>query len=185
MKNLIKVLAILFLTFEISAGVLVTQTVPANPKFTILIGSPMAEVTMGSDIDIWMKVTNISNDPIIVPFGRHGNVDDGYQFDVRDEHDAKVAKVGTRYVQSSDGKQLRLPSRPSGSSVPGGVELGPGKVMDGSAWISDIYQFDRSGRYTIQVSRAATRGKPDDGMIYSNTIIITVLPADATPPENK
>jgi hypothetical protein len=52
--------------------------------------------------------------------------------------------------------------------------------------ISDDYNFDHPGKYTIRVWKPATKGtpeKPELNRVYSNTITITVVapetPADA------
>ncbi len=50
--------------------------------------------------------------------------------------------------------------------------------------ISDEYNFDHPGKYTIRVWKPATMGtpeKPELNRIYSNTITVTVLPADVKP----
>lgn len=52
--------------------------------------------------------------------------------------------------------------------------------------ISDDYNSDHPGKYSIRVWKPATRGtpeKPELNRVYSNTITITVLPANSKPPE--
>jgi hypothetical protein len=44
--------------------------------------------------------------------------------------------------------------------------------------VSDVYQVDHPGNYTIQVSRK----EPGMPLVQSNIITVTVLPAGSAPP---
>jgi hypothetical protein len=184
MTKFIRVLTFALLAPVVSADVLVAQTAPENPKFTLRISTDKPEVTLGSDITIAIKIMNISDAPLTSSFGYHGRMPDGYQFDMRDEQGTAVARFGPRYKQLPDGFMFRLPDRPAGSMRWG--EIDPGKSVEVHATISDDYNFDHSGKYTIRVWKPATRGtpeKPELNRIYSNTITITVVepaaPTDA------
>lgn len=186
MKKLILVSAFAFLALIVSAGVLGAQTSPDNPKFTILIAADKPEVALGSDIVIIITTTNTSEEPIRVSFGYHGNMPDGYQFDMQDEQGTLVAKFGPRYRQLPNGNNFRLPDRPAGSMRWG--DLMPGKKMEIRAKLSDDYNFDHPGKYKIRVWKPATPGTPELpelNRVYSNTITITVLPAESKLPEDQ
>jgi len=166
------------------AGVLVAQTHPENPKFTIVISADKPVVTLGADITIAITVTNISEDEIGIACGNWGRVQSGYQYDMRDEQGAAVARFGPRYRKMPDGSMFRLPDRDPGDSMPGGCGIKPGKFMDVDSTISDEYNFDHPGKYTIRVWKPAKMGtpeKPELDRIYSNTITIIVLPSDTKP----
>jgi hypothetical protein len=188
MTKFIRVLTFALLAPVVSASILVAQTAPENPKFTLLISTDKPEVTLGSDTEIVIKITNTSEDPITITCGKHGRMPDGYQFDMREEQGTAVARFGPRYRQLPDGFMFRLPDRPAGSVILGGVSIKPGKSMEEHAAISDDYNFDHPGKYTIRVWKPATMGtpeKPELNRIYSNSITVTVLPADSSTPADE
>jgi hypothetical protein len=98
-------------------------------------------------------------------FSREDNVEGGYQYEVRDEQGAMAAKVA----------EHNPPMGGVGSSTRG--ILKPGDSIGSGTQISDVYQFDRPGKYTIQVSRKL----PGMPLVQSNIITITVLPAPPPP----
>jgi hypothetical protein len=85
----------------------------------------------------------------------------GYQYEVRDEQGAMAAKVVPRHLVGRSGQGI----------------LKPGNSIESGTWISAVYQFDRPGKYTIQVSRK----EPGMPLVQSNIITITVLPAPPPP----
>jgi len=180
MTKSMKVLALVLLAPVAFSSVTFGQTGPESPKFTLVISTDKPEVTLGSDIAIAIKITNISDAPLTSSFGYHGRMPEGYQFEMRDEQGATVAKFGPRYRQLPNGNILQFPSRPAGSMRWG--EINPGKSVEEQATISDYYNFDHPGKYTIRVWKPATMGtpeKPELNRIYSNTITITVVGTEA------
>jgi hypothetical protein len=160
------------------ASVLIAQTNPDNPKFSLTIKAFKSEVALGSEIGIAITIANISDDYIALDFGHYGRMPRGYEFDIRDEQGKPVARYGKRYLQLQDGNTLQYPSELPGSVLKAGIE--PGKSIEQGAMLSEVYPFDHPGKYTIQVSRPATLGtpgKPELNRVYSNTITVTVLPA--------
>ena len=151
------------------ASTLVAQMSPETPKFRIVISAGKQELPLGSDVSISIKTTNLSEEPIPMQFGFHGNLPDGFRFEVRDERGTKL----TRRVYDD----IR-PTRPAGSTRSG--ELSPGKSTEAVALISDIYSFDRPGQYTIRVWLQAKRSNDDTepNRIYSNTVTIKVVKPD-------
>jgi hypothetical protein len=159
-----------FLIFSISIIVILNIVLTAQmnsytPKFTLSISTEHSEVACGADIDIEILITNISETPITVAYGHHGGMPNGYQYDIRDERDVVVPKI----VHQDPLYPTELP----GASIIGGIEIQPGKSIAQRASISEIYNFDHSGKYTIKVSRVL----PGMPAVYSNTLTITVLPA--------
>jgi len=178
MKRLVSVLICSFLMFTFPAIALSAQTSPENPKFTLSLSAAKSEVHVGDNIEILIKITNISENALNIDFGYRGNVTKGYQYEVRDEQGEMVVKVGERYIQLPNGETLQLPTRHPGTARPG--QLRPGESFTGSTRISDDYNFDHPGKYTIRVWKPATMGtpeKPELNRVYSNTITITVVAA--------
>ena len=103
MTKFMKVLAFALLAPVVSFNVIAGQTNSESPKFTLAISTDKPEVTLGSDIAITIKITNISDAPLTSSFGYHGRMPEGYQFEMRDEQGATVAKFGPRYSNSPTG----------------------------------------------------------------------------------
>lgn len=167
MTKSMKVLTFAFLAPVLFAGALAAQTKPENPKFTIVVGAEKPAVPLGSNIVIVITTTNISEELIPMEFGGHGNIPDGFHYDVRDEQGAELAKTVYNDIR---------PSRPPGSRRSG--ELAPGKSKEDRAMISDDYPFDHPGKYSIRVwlpATTATSDKSESNRVYSNTITITIL----------
>ena len=171
----VKLLAPALLVLVVFAGALAAQTNPEQPRFSVTIKALKSEVTLGSDIDIAITTTNLTDETLIFQFGRHGNVADGFEYDVRDEQGAPVAKHEEhRTKHLANGEIWHIPS-PTGRSMLGRIR--PGESSGRYSTISDIYKFDHPGKYTIQVSQKESGSLVP---IYSNTITVTVvIPAPA------
>ena len=100
-------------------------------------------------------------------------------YEVTDEDGQPVPKIEKKYHGGSSVWPCVL--KPGQSSLPGGGR------------ISVLYDFSRPGKYTIQVSRGlwGRRKPPGDSrngqrshqpFIKSNTIVVTVQPAENAPP---
>jgi hypothetical protein len=148
-------------------GVIYAQNDAPNSKFTMSLSAEKSVVHLGEDIAISLKITNISDGPVTLTFGHRGNAPCCYQYDIRDDQGAPVAKVP-------------WPPPPYPTMLPGEYRddtLPPGQIVTSDWTISDIYQFPRPGKYTLQVSKYASKAKGEQRKVYSNTITITVLPA--------
>jgi hypothetical protein len=151
----------------LSALGIVAQTKELSPRFTLTISAEKPVVALGSDVWIKVQQTNVSQhgvgcDAVVVD----STVDYSYKYDVRDEHGRPAPKVVRRPGLSAD-------DYPCG--------LGPGESRTSLNEISQVFQFNQPGEYTVQISRLAT-DDPKDGFIKSNTITITVLPEEEAPP---
>jgi hypothetical protein len=158
-----------------STNVIFAQTIPENTKFKLVISSDKPEVTLGSDIRIEITIMNISEETLEFSFTHSGNMPSGFEYDIRDEQDAVVTKFGKRYSHFPNGDTMEIP-KPPGSMRWGVIK--PGNSVMTSATISDDYNFDHPGKYTIRVWKPATKGtpeKPELNRVYSNTITITVV----------
>jgi hypothetical protein len=165
----IRIFASVLLVLLVFSGALDGQMNPENPKFSLTIKASKPEVTLGSDIDIAITTTNLTEKFLTFLFGNQGNVAVGFEYFVLDEKSAPVAKYGTRYLHFPDGQTVEYP-KPPGKSMLGGIP--PGESSQTGSKISDIYNFDHPGKYTIQVSR---KEESSSIPVYSNIITITVL----------
>jgi len=161
MTKYMKALIFVFLASFGFASVLSAQTNPDIPKFTLTLTAYPREVTLGSNIEIWIKMTNISEDTLTLVFGDWNGVATDYQYEVRDEQGAMAAKVVPHHLVGSNRRGI----------------LKPGDSIGSRTLINAVYQFDHPGKYTIQVSRK----EPGMPLVQSNIITITVLPAPPSP----
>jgi hypothetical protein len=153
MTQFMNVLVFALLSPVLFAGALAAQTNREPSKFTIAVRADKSEINLGSDITIAITITNISEEEISIGCGYHGNMPDGYQYDMQDERGTKVPKV----LSQDPLRPIRVPGNP----MPGGCGIKPGKSMENHATISDNYNFNHPGKYTIRVWRPATKGSPD------------------------
>jgi hypothetical protein len=170
-----KMIAFAPLVLVFVMGALGAQTNPENQRFTLTIKAVKPEVTQGSDIDIAITTTNLTDKFLEFQFGNQGNVAIGFEYYVLDEKGAPVAKYGTRYLHFPDGQTVPYP-KPPGKSMPGGIP--PGQSSQGGSKISDLYNFDHPGKYTIQVSQTEESSTTP---VYSNIITVTVVAPDPAP----
>jgi hypothetical protein len=179
MMKSMKILASALLVLVVFACTLHGQTNPVSPKFTLVIKAYKSEVALGSEIGIAITVKSISDEKFTYLFGNQGNVADGYEYDVRDEKGVPVARYGKRVLQLPNGETLQYP-RPPGRSFVG--EMRPGDSYEQGSTVSDIFQFDHPGKYTIQVSRKESWSPSP---VYSNIITVTVLAPEPQAAESK
>ena len=163
------------LIFSVLIGALKGQTNQENPKFSVSVKAAKPEVTLGADIDIAITTTNLTEKFLTFLFARQGNVAVGFEYFVLDEKGAPVAKYGTRYLQLPSGETVPYPPLP-GKSMLGGIP--PKENSQEGSRISDLYNFDHPGKYTIQVSR---KEESSSTPVYSNIITVTVLAPEPAP----
>jgi hypothetical protein len=139
-----------------------------EPQFSVSISAPQS-VTVDSALEILIRITNTSNEPLRMAAGYHGSFPDGFKYIVRNEQGDLVPELGlvlTRVLPN--GKIWQIP-RPPGSSLIG--LLRPGETWSTGARLTDKYRFEQPGKYTIQVSRQV-EGIP---IVYSNVVTLVVL----------
>jgi hypothetical protein len=156
-----------FLLLAALPGFLAAQNQPENPKFSLKLNELRPKSYLGKDIWITIVMTNISEQVIdCSSFIETNTLNHSFRYDVRDAQGNATEKV----VQSSH-PEIGI----AGRSYPCSLE--PGKSKKWDVAINEVYHLDSAGDYTIQVSRLAET-KPADGYIKSNTLTITVSPAD-------
>ena len=92
-------------------------------------------------------------------------------------HDGNPVPFTNEYIQDHS-PQKYDPSVPVTISPYTGT-LNPGKIQDFEVLLSEIYDLSAPGKYEITFSRGTDPGRPDNVDVKSNTITITVLPAEA------
>jgi hypothetical protein len=139
----------------------------ATPAYLVTISADKPEVKAGSSVFIRFKLTNISDKVVDCSNGYRGATNVSYEYDVRDGNGKSVEKP------------VLHPELMTGSWG-GPCELKPGEAVGGELLVSSAYDLSNPGTYTIQIARRTTDDRKDD--VKSNTVTITVLPADSPPP---
>jgi hypothetical protein len=137
----------------------------AKPPFTITISADKPTVVAGSHVYIKIKLTNTSDHNVDRSTAYSNGLDRKYIYDVRDEDGKSVEKPGEHH--ELNGVSLAM------------GELAPGDSVDGETRITTLYDLTKPGQYTVQLSRYIGNDEKQ-GVVQSNTITITVLPAEDT-----
>jgi hypothetical protein len=135
----------------------------ALAPFTITISADPPVVKAGHDGLIEVTVTNTSKRRLLI---QERNPATDYEFDVRDER-------GNAVPETDLGRKLKEPPTIPMNSRNSGIYLRPNESTKETFALSDLYDLSHRGEYTIQVSRAVSN-KPQDGVVKSNTITVTV-----------
>ena len=130
-----------------------------------------SSVKLGDEIPIKILLKNNTDQSIRLSKARtSGDGSFEYKVDVGREDNAFVAK---KYVEKLRRGEVQPTIPPVGSVQFFTIEAG--KTDKDSINISNRYEFDKPGKYLVQIERAL----PDDlggGVIKSNTITVTVTP---------
>jgi hypothetical protein len=133
------------------------------------------EYQIGEQVEIGVFLKNLSETIVDCRTKSNisisGAIDVSFKYDVRDEQGNVVNK--SQSISWDSSKQIAQPCI---------IDRGEEKL-----WYIDLhdgFQFEHSGKYTVQVSRLIT-GKPEDGYIKSNSVSFTILPADNSSPAQK
>ena len=138
-----------------------------NPAFTLQLGNSKIKVQASNVVWIEIVQTNVSNHRISCTYTGGNAVNRQYQYEVTDEDGNPAEKV----MQST-----HVP--PPGDYMQ--CELDPGESNTNTICLSNVFKFDRPGKYTVRVWRPDDPDTKDsDGnptKVYSNTITITIVP---------
>ena len=136
--------------------------------YTLTLSTDQPTVIAGSQVIIKITQTNTSDHAI----GCASADSNGFQIAFRHE------------VLDEDGKSVKIPGEHHefrDFSWRGPCNLAPGESTSRDSRITALYDLRKPGKYTVQVSSQASADEKD-GEVKSNTITITVLPADGPPP---
>jgi len=170
--------------FLVLAGVGTSQAAqPAGkhaPDFTLTISTKEETVTSQNHMNIGVNVEekNISNH--IISVGRPSDPARWYAMSVL--LDLNPAPFTT------EGKRSIAP-KPYDPNAPVTMDsflgtLKPGQIQSFAVSLTAYFDLSSSGQYEITFSRGTDPGQPDNVVVQSNTITITVLPAGAPSPES-
>jgi hypothetical protein len=146
------------------------------PPFSISIsGAPVLKV--GEPFVISIRLTNLSDHPLDTPNAWMGSFDAVYAFDIRDSTGTQLAWHAQHDVTYLIGT--------SGT-------LDPGKTKVEDQAIEDFFDVNKPGTYEMRVKRCIDLENPEGsrspkcdeskGMVWSNKITVTVVPATRTAP---
>jgi hypothetical protein len=141
------------------------------PPLSLSIETDNPSVKLGDEISIKILLKNNTDQSIRLSKSRtSGDGSFEYKVDVGREDHAVVAK---KYVEKLRRKEVQPDIPPVGSVQ--FFTIQPGEADKDSVNISNRYEFDKPGKYLVQIERDL----PEDlggGVIKSNTITITVTP---------
>ncbi len=155
----------------VKSNTVTLTVVPKNtPLFDLLLLPEHIDVSAGNDVAFNIEKTNTSlveqdcsrlRDPVT-------SLDLRYQYTVLDNSGSPVPKLGIdQPAQLSQGAVSEAQTCKTGQ-----VSFSPRVV------ISKLYDLNRPGNYTVQVSQPMSNN-PADGVVKSNVLSITVSPASA------
>ena len=154
----------LLLACMISASTSVAIAQTAKDPFSITISADKPTVVAGSRVYIRIKLTNMSDHVVDCSSAMVGAFDRRYLYDVLDENGKSMIKTDI------DPERYQFCNLDPGESTGNGERL-----------IRWLYDFTKPGTYTVQLSRFIGNDEKQ-GTVKSNTITITVVPADNQPP---
>jgi len=131
--------------------------------FTLKLSAKTYEFRVGSEVSILITQTNISNHSIKCSGTYLYGVDFSYFYDVKDENGNQAEKIDHPQSDMAFGDVFQC-------------NQWAGKTVTRYSAISNIFKFDRAGKYVIQVSRHASDDPDttDETKVFSNTITITI-----------
>jgi len=148
-----------------SSGVLSGQSdvgKQTKSPFSITISTESPVVKSGSELSIKIHLTNTSSQDMVVSGAYFEGTDASYQVAVRD----------------SKGNLAKREQSGPGGPVSGHWQrhtLKAGESTDSVTKVNGEYDISRPGQYVIQLSRPIS-ANPDDGVVKSNKITVTVTP---------
>jgi hypothetical protein len=153
------------------ASIAYSQTL--HPPFTITIGADKSEVKAGDPVDLNIAMKNISDHEVDCGGAPSNALDRRYAYDVVYEDGQAAPKIVKKHPEIGEtGSIWRCVIKPGETATAAGGR------------ISQLYDFSRPGKYSIQVSRHVAFDAHSD-VVKSNTIVITVVPAEEGTPAKK
>jgi len=144
-----------------------------RPTLSLTVSLPRSIVKSGSDIEVDVTTKNISHGGITV--GQIvGTSEANYEIEVTDGEGKPV--VPTHYERMLRGE---LPSTDHHSTIIGSLK--PGGTMQEHFYASQLFELDKPGQYTIQVSTTLYVGKTavkDATKVVVNANIVTLTVTD-------
>jgi hypothetical protein len=164
MKILIRVasLSMLFLLPGLSFA---QSASPVEPWFSVMISTPEAIATAGSDVNLKVKFTNDTGKDLHFAVGGPGRGGPAFDINVRDSQGNAVPE--TSYGLRMHGRD----PRPWSGSVFRATSHS-GQTVEINLILSKEYDLSKPGKYTVQVQDRRPVVRP----VKSNIVTITVFP---------
>jgi hypothetical protein len=149
-----------------------------EPDFALTISTKEETVRAQKDMDVVVIVEekNISNHTVNI--GRLSHP--GYWYGMTVLLDGRPAPITELYRKLITPKQYGPDELPIVDSFPG--TLKPGESERFEIHLPEFFDLSTPGTYEITFTRGTDTGQPDNVDVKSNTITVTVLPADDPPP---
>jgi len=167
-----RALLLIFVASAVVAASSFGQT--EKPPFTLTIKANKPTEVAGSQVFVWVNMTNISDRPVDCTEVEEDGTLVSYDYDVRDEN-AKPVDLWD--------KSLPYSGRGHTGKTWDKCSLGPGESRNIELIVSFRYDFSKPGKYVVQISRRASldsKGFRTGEWVKSNAITITVVAP--TPP---
>jgi hypothetical protein len=146
------------------AGVAYPQT--SQAPFTITVGTDKPEVKVGDPVDLKIEMKNISDHDLECGGAPSNALDRRYGYDVVYEDGQAAPKVVRNHPEIGEtGSIWRCVIKPGETAT-----AARGRI-------SQLYDFSRPGKYSIQVWRHEAFDARSD-VVRSNTLEVTVVPAE-------
>lgn len=156
-----------FFTMAILAAVVLiamcASAQSTNPAFTLQLGNSKIKVQASNVVWIEIVQTNVSNHVVSCTYSGGNNVNRLYTYEVTDEDSNPAEKVVWNKPVPPPVRYLDC-------------DIDPGESNANPTHLSNVFKFDRPGKYTVRVSRDDPDTKDSDGnptKVYSNAISIT------------
>jgi hypothetical protein len=149
-------------------------TQSSAPLFSLAISLDNNTVKSGSFVDLRVLKKNVSREDLGA-YRIVGSAEDSYEIEVTDASGHPAAE--TSYGRKLHGKEPNSHFHVHHSRM--WIDLKPGDTLEESVYLSDIYDFTQTGKYTVQVSQTIFASQADakanlKTTIKSNLVTLTV-----------
>lgn len=162
----------------------VNCTAQQKSPISASISTPTPVIKSGTEVKVHVTITNNSDHTVRLyrALGPDGQAEAANQVDVYNDAGKKLSRIDGRAIQIQ-GQTHYLPKKWVSRTT---VLVEPGQSCDDFLILSNLFDLSKPGKYTVSLRHEmrADDSDPNVNLIYatSNTITITVLPADETQP---
>jgi hypothetical protein len=155
---------LLLMPFTVGAQ---SKTSAASPVFSLHLETAKKGVKVGDRVQIGITLTNESDHKITVEHDIGHKGDSYYIVTARREDNSEANK--SEYHRALRGERTANPILIQGSSIE--IALAPGKSVVDAIDLTELYDLNLPGKYTVQVQRTDPYSKT---VVKSNVITVTV-----------
>lgn len=147
------------------------------------ISTPTPIIRSGAEVKVYVTITNNSDHTIRLykALGPDGQAEAANKVEVYDANGKKLSRIDGRAIKIN-GQPRHLPKQWISRTT---VEVKPGDSSEDFLILSNLFDLSKPGKYTVTL-RHEMRADDSDPNVHlvcakSNTIDVTVLPADSAP----